>query len=218
MIEDRRFLRKVEPIDAEVSVDLFNVITPGRGLASWSEIVPLIVWIEDGLVDLRVIALRKFFDDSVHDAFLSLGAILSGKAQHQSLCALACAYLHSQGKSPLIGGNSACSYAGGWADVIAEDGSLYIECGTLNSSKPFDAMCYGQTLMVIPYTLGCDLPDARTIDLLKSRTDPSNTYAEIGSIDLGYIFKPKHQMRKDPFSPLIGIEKMNRMIIEERDA
>ena len=76
---------------------------------------------------------------------------LANRTEHHRLCALASLYLVSIGKGADCSGNSLCSYPGGWADVRAKDKSLYVECGTLNPTKPMMALKYFINLMIIPY-------------------------------------------------------------------
>lgn len=227
MIEEiRRFRRKVEPFeDVEVDVDLQCVLTSGPGMspAHYDDVWPLADWIEDDWVNLRVVSPHHLVPAGYHKFFYEKwGPRLSGGAGHQSLCALAAVYLHAIGKEFLVGGASACSYAGGWADAAAKDGSLYVECGTLNTRKPILAMLAGDALMVLPYTLGCDKPneqilerldpfpeqveeDIRTASEFRLNLDNSVRIGRIGRACLGYIFEPKCTLRPDPSKPPLGL-------------
>lgn len=228
-IESRRFRRKVEPFDdIEVDVDLQSVLEegPGHSPAHYDDVWLLADWIEDGWVSLRVVSLHHVVPTGHHEfLYEELKGYLSGGEPHQRLCALACCYLHTIGKEFLCGGASACSYSGGWADVIATDRSLHIECGTLNTKKPFRAMCAGETLMVIPYGIGCDTPPAETVtrldphpervgnDIQLARKFDVKGFEEmkrLGRIELGFIFEPKCKLRPNPFAEPTGLRPSRR--------
>ncbi len=217
ILETRRFRRKVAPFDdVEVQVDLQDALVCGRGRtpAPYVDVYPLADWIEDGWVRLRVVAPHHLVPKSLLTSFddPKLLRHMSGGSSHRSLCAVAASYLTAIGKDVLIRGDSSCSYAGGWADVAAQDGSIYVECGTLNTRKPIDAMLSGETLMVLPYTLGCDLPDEETIAQLdpfpeRDTTDPYAGYLRLGRVQLGYIFEPKCTLRPSPFKAPLGLRE-----------
>lgn len=212
--ELRRFRRTVEPFeDVEVEVDLQDALTCGIAPAPYVDVYPLADWIEDGWVRLRVVSPHHLVPTG-HHLFLydKLGPRLSGGESHQSLCALAVAYLHAIGKEFSFGGDSSCSYAGGWADVAAADGSIYVECGTLNTYKPIAAMLAGETLMVLPYTLGCNKLGERLVEKLDPFPDPTEAdgprwmkHLRLGRIRLGYVFEPKCELRPHPLKPPLGL-------------
>lgn len=226
MIEQRRFRRKVEPFeDIEVDVDLQCMLTSGPGMspAHYDDVWPLADWIEDDWVRLRALSLHHLVPVGHHKFFYDKwGPRLSGSPSHQSLCALAAVYLHAIGKKFLVGGASSCSYSGGWADVAATDGSIYVECGTLNTRKPIHAMLAGDTLMVLPYLLGCDTPneqliarldpfpecveeDIQTAQRFQLNCDKSVSLGRIGRICLGYVFEPKCKLKPNPFGSPLGL-------------
>lgn len=215
--EERRFRRKVAPFEAiEVDVDLQDVLQERRGPspAPYCHVSPLADWIEDEWVRLHVVSLPHAISRDLLiyvDAGEMPERFMSGGPSHRRLCALAMAYLIAAGKEPIAGGASSCAYAGGWADVIAEDGSLYVECGTLNTYKPIAAMLSGQTLMVVPYSLGCALPGDDVIERLDpfpdriGATDASDKYQKLGRVQLGYVFEPKCALQPHPFSKPLGL-------------
>ncbi len=200
MYDERRFKRTVQPFkDLEVSVDLHEVITWGAGhhAAPYIDVAPLADWIEDGWVQLEVVSPyhivpRRYFVLLDDPKFLSK---MSGKDQHRPLCALAALYLHVLGKKVCVSSGSATTYAGGWADVRALNDSIFVECGTLNPQKPVRAMCAGETLLVLPYTMGCDELDERTLARLKVKDRHPQ---------LGYVFRPKCKLQTSPFKPPLG--------------
>lgn len=154
--EERRFRRPVEPFDdVAVNVDLHDMLQEGRGRspAPYCHVLPLADWIEDEWIRLRVVSVPHAMspDFLAHvDAGKMSEHMMSGGTDHRRLCALAAAYLIAVGKKPLVSGTSDCSYAGGWADVAAQDGSLYVECGTLSDTyKPIAAMLHGDIGEVI---------------------------------------------------------------------
>jgi hypothetical protein len=153
--ESRRLIRRqVEPLGIVVDVDLYEVIVAHqRDYVSSSHVEPVIDWIEAGDVELTVIDLPRVLgeDWEFYAEEANLRRAGAGSDEHRRLIAMAALYVIVQGKEPNVGGNSLCSYAGGWADVIAEDGSLFIECGNLRGDKVFEALTHNQTIMVIPY-------------------------------------------------------------------
>jgi len=217
---ERRFRRPVLPFDGiEVHVDLQEMITSGRAedQAPYEDVAPLGEWIDRGEVDLLVVSPyhvvpRRYLGLLRDAAFL---VKMSGGEKHRPLCALAALYLHVLGKRVRASGDSACSYAGGWADVCAIDGSMFVECGTLNPQKPVQAMLAGQSLMVLPYTLGC----AATSPDVIARLDPFPercvedfddspprdpdlrrkcvALMQLARIRLGFIFVPRRPLRGD---------------------
>lgn len=76
-------------------------------------------------------------------------------------------------KQPDVSGKTSCSYAGGYADVAAKDGSIFAECGTLNPDKVERAMRAGVSLLIVPWAL-----------------------ADYGV--LGFLFEPKKPLGPDP--------------------
>jgi hypothetical protein len=218
--EMRRFHRTVEPFeDVEIEVDLQDMLTCGLAPAPYCDVYPLADWIEDGWVQLRVVSPRHVALPSDISFFEApeLLECMSGGHAHRLLCALAAAYLTSIGKKARIGGASSCSYAGGWADVISVDGSMYVECGTLNTRKPIEAMLAGETLMVLPYALGCDRFDENTVARLdpfpeRVEEDSIAKYLRLGRIQLGYIFEPKCRLKPNPLKPPLGLRPLGRTV------
>lgn len=213
--------------DLHIDVDLRSVIQEWGDIpAPTAYVQPLSDWIEDGWVDLFVVSPYHILSTEdrpfVYDT--SLQNKMSGNtSKHRELCVLAGLYLLSLGKEVYAGGNSLCSYAGGWGDVIAQDGSIVVECGTLRANKPFLAMCAGQTLMVIPYASGGDL-DQVTIDRLsaalppyKSESVPEGASKKLAvdfktlerlmqpQASLGFIFVPKQRLQPSPFDTPLGL-------------
>jgi DNA invertase Pin-like site-specific DNA recombinase len=159
MSPTRRFIRRqVIPCeDAEIDVDLYDVIVPfGDGVARDTSIEPLFDWIESGEVALKVVSLKHRMPERWRDRLRQLRPECSGKEQHQKLCAMAYLYLEGKGKKPfaVTGTSGRGSYGGGIADVVAADGSLYVECGSIGERKVLEAMLAGDRVMVIPYGLG----------------------------------------------------------------
>lgn len=158
MIESPLLPRMVLPFeDVVVDVDLQDVITegPGSDPGPLCSVLPLLELIESGAVQLHVVSPYHIVPPELRRSFEApqLIALMSGKESHRELCALGASYLAFLGKSVLVDGTSACSYSGGWADVAATDGSMFVECGTLShTDKPITAMRSGDTLMILPYT------------------------------------------------------------------
>jgi hypothetical protein len=154
------FRRAVLPLEnVFVDVDLYDVIDGGPWIpAAPSNVDPIIEWVRDGKIALDVLNPHDYLSEE-HRKLLNDERFVrssgTGKSyDHRRLCVLAALYLISTGKSANCSGNSLCSYSGGWADVRADDGSLYVECGTLNPTKPMMAMKHFVNLMIIPYNEG----------------------------------------------------------------
>jgi hypothetical protein len=200
MEETRRFVRKVSPFDdIEVEVVLQEVICGHDNFpAPYIDIYPLADWIEDGWVRLSVMSLYHCIPIEWRAQIerSRLRDMASGGPAHKSLCALAAAYLIFSGKEILIDGASSCSYAGGWADVATTDGSFYVECGALNTRKPIDAMLAGQTLFVLPYTLGCAMPNCDVLERLDPFPERGDDVLRLGRIQLAYLFEPKCKLKR----------------------
>lgn len=166
------FPRPVLPLgDVTIEVDLHHVVTaygfgPVQDEAPCWEVAPLASWIGDGLVKLYVVSLQHVIPADVLAAGLPplLDARLggSGGADHQRLAALAALYLeYVLGKRCIASGDSRCAYAGGWADVVAEDESIVVECGTISGEmRTAKAMMAGETLALLPYSYDGDVPPA----------------------------------------------------------
>lgn len=141
-------------------------------------------------VDLRVHSLPHYLkqedlsrlDD---DRFVRSHDNTGKSGGHAMLCALSRLFIEaSTGRKAIYPGDSRCAYAGGWADVIADNGSLFVECGNLRTDKFKQAFLAGQTLMVAPYWDG-DYMSYRHVHRLSYR--PKETYLE-AYIALGFEF------------------------------
>lgn len=156
------FRRVVHPIGVEVQFTLSDAISPFFGARPFAhELLDLAEWIEDGLVDLDVVSIKHSLGIGWADRFMSFRKSVraTGQEEHQVLCALGWMFVQEVlGISCHSNGGSSCAYAGGWADVAAEDGSLFVECGTTSVEKVPRAMVVGQKVLVLPYGFsGCSV-------------------------------------------------------------
>ena len=69
---------------------------------------------------------------------------------HDELCSIAAAWLEDRGLRFLYAPFQ-CHYAGGIADVVAEDGSIVVECGYTKAEKVFAALRDEVDVLLLPY-------------------------------------------------------------------
>jgi hypothetical protein len=211
----KTFRRCIEPFGERATIDVVvaEVLNDGPGYDPAPDYyaAPLADTIDNGDVVLRVLSMPhvvpqeelELLDD---DRFL---ANFSGRTRkHRELC-LSIAY--ALNKKARVDGASGCAYSGGWADVCAEDGSLFVECGTLNPAKPLRAAEAGDALLIIPYLTGGRI-DAATAALLdpldlfspKRREEYSrsalglrvNEFIALSRVTLGFLLTPTRSRRR----------------------
>jgi integrase len=196
------FRRLVRPIEVEVEFTMGDVIVPFFGARPFArELINLGDWIDSGLVELEVVSIKHALGAGWPDRIMSFYSSIraTGQGAHQILCALGWMFIQEVLGVPCHSrGGSSCAYAGGWADVAAEDGSIFVECGTLNVEKVPAAMAAGQKVLVLPYDFygvvvrreeekklkynnGRTIDDASVVALWA--TDPD--------MQPGYFFSPK---------------------------
>ena len=184
------FRRLVRPIQVEVQVTMADAISPFFGDRPFArELLDLADWIESGLVEFEIVSIKHALSDGWTDRVLSFRDRVraTGKEEHQTLCAIGWMFAQEVlGIQCHSRGGSACAYAGGWADVAAEDGSFFIECGTTNVDNVPKAMAAGQTVLVLPY--GFSGKTVRKEDEAKLLYQHSSTQSDMQP---GFMFVPK---------------------------
>jgi len=185
------FKRRAEPLDLVLDVDLSTLAK------DWYEtpedLSDVGLWVDDGLVSLRLIALKQAIAPELRDADLFHRILVraSGKTEtHKELVAVSALYLLSFPKLTVLwDGRSSCNYACGWADVVGyipnvEHSSVYVECGTLRHGKLRGALLGGYTMMLVPFgDGGCRLTDEQWALLNDGALD-------MGEGCLGFLFQP----------------------------
>lgn len=210
-VKEKTIRRCIQPFDTIAEVNLYEVIEQFRGACDAAEIEPLIAWALNGSIDIEVVALRHLLDSNHGEHIAALAKAVKGAGQseaHKELIALGATYVNDVlGKKTTFLGKNDCAYAGGNADVAALDGSFFVECGTLTDRKVRCAMEAGQTVMVIPYNLGCVI-DKKILRMLAwPQLGPEATNADWLSkttVNLGYIFSPKRDLSTDSFEGNVG--------------
>jgi site-specific DNA recombinase len=192
------FERRVQPFELLVDVQLDEVLPAfGRGDVPAPGADP-VHWVADAvrerLVALDVVSVK----DVLSTGWSSRLQGYSGRGRPQDrLRAFGMLYVESLGALPTLGPK----YAAGIADAGAGNGSLYVECGTVQESKVRKAMQAGQKVMVIPYGLGCRIRSQHDTAVLCGRrempTDSAESLKLIGKIVLGYVFTPQLALRND---------------------
>jgi hypothetical protein len=200
--EARRFIRRpLLPTSIHANVDLYEVICAHqREKVSPNNVEPVIDWILSNKVRLTVVSLPHVLARTGDwSRLLAEAATGAGSERHRELCGIASIYLTAQGKKPLAGGNSLNSYAGGWADVSAEDGSIFVECGNLRGDKAVRALFCGQTIMVIPYGGGVRF-DGEEDHCMFMRPEVESAAPQyvrhMSSTYLGFLFEPLVDLRR----------------------
>jgi hypothetical protein len=122
------------------SLNLSKILTPHVGVDVLERFLRQ-GWVTCETVDLTTVlpAMRKPWP------------YLEGSEKHQKLMLIAIAYIEATGRTALIRGKYG---GGGFCDVYAQDGSLFVECGDITSGGGrtiLGAMVAQQTVMVIPY-------------------------------------------------------------------
>jgi DNA invertase Pin-like site-specific DNA recombinase len=157
------FTRKVEPLDnATVDVDLARVLVPFEGAPDpkWNAL--LARWLEADVARVRVVSIPHFLSDGWRDRAKQVQTYATGRTDaHRWLCALGWLFLREGcGKPAVLASHERTKYSAGVADVAAEDGSMFVECGTLREDKIVQALCGKQVVLVVPYLIREDLsPD-----------------------------------------------------------
>ena len=144
---------EVEPTGEGLNVDLYRVVRPYNGLAPREIIMPLVQWIRAKQVKLEVFDLRHLIPPGYDALVHHVAVAASGRTdEHKYLCGVASAFLTSLGLDNLWADGCQTRYPDfGRADVKAVDGSLYVECGTLEPKKLRHALMTGLRVMIIPY-------------------------------------------------------------------
>lgn len=190
------FQRRAEPLDLVLEVDLSTLAK------DWHEtpedLSDVERWVDDGLVSLRLIALKQAIAPELRDADLFQAVVrqASGKtATHKELVATASLYLLSFPQLTVLwDGHSSCAYAGGRADVVGyvprvKHASVYVECGTLNRGKLRTGLLHGETMMLIPFADGgCKLTSEQRAALDKGAFN-------LDEDCLGFLFRPTEEGR-----------------------
>lgn len=212
----RRFLRRpILPTSIHANVDLYEVIrSHQREYVSPNDVEPVVDWILANKVRLTVVSLPHVLARSGDwSRLLSEASIGAGSERHRELCGLAVVYLSAQGKECLAGGNSLNSYAGGWADVSAEDGSIFIECGNLRGDKVAAALLHKQTIMVIPYGGGVHFDNEEDHCVFK-RPEVEATAPQyvrhMSPTYLGFMFEPLVDLRR-PATEINALEMLSEL-------
>jgi hypothetical protein len=178
-LRGQTFRLHVTPLDGfTIEVDPYSIIEDyhygGQRPASRSEIGELVKWIEEGKVSIEAVSLRHAIPPGYEAIVQEVEKVASGKSEeHKYLCGLGAAYVASLGKPYHKRGHRESHHVGGFADGGALDGSLFIECGTINPLKVPRMMEHHQTLMLIPYGTHVETPETK--DVLR---------------EVGYIFRP----------------------------
>lgn len=111
-------------------------------------------WVASGDARIDEIDLRQFAQSTRLAVYMTQSRRSDGStasASHQRLCALSALFIESSGR-PFTFDRSRCWYSGGIADLCATDGSLYVECGQMQTwHRPVLALCHKQALMYVPY-------------------------------------------------------------------
>ena len=207
MPADRLLRRKIHPLDIEVDVDLYDAIRAfgsedGRHVdPAWID--PVVDAIERGAVILSVASVPH-----VLGAGWRARLTASSDDRHAQLCQCAALFLEARGKKALVTSpGHQGKYAGGSADVIARDGSVFVECGTLREDKVLRAMWAGETVLLLPYALGARIPKglrSRFVDRDAVHEDPRvQELYDAATIQLALLFKPKGKLPGAP-DPLRG--------------
>jgi hypothetical protein len=138
-----------------IDVNLYDVIVPFGGVSASRECVePLCDWIDRGSVVLSAVSLLRFLSVGWELEVERLLPRCSGRsAEHRRLCAISALFLSVRGKRSVIvsGPSNQGRYSAGVADVLAEDRSVFVECGTVRENKIVLAMRAMETVMVVPY-------------------------------------------------------------------
>lgn len=153
-----RFTRPLWPTGEDVEVDLTDLLSGFHDYLFHSDAGPVMDWVEAGDVIVGAFAPSLYLSlpevgPNRSDLLKDIARKCSGGQAHKELCALAAMYLYWLYRGPVnVSGNSSCSYAGGWADVVASDRFVVVECGNLSSgSKLRIALQAGQSIMLVPY-------------------------------------------------------------------
>jgi len=200
------FRRLVRPIQVEVEVTLSDAISPFFGDRPFAhELLELGDWIESGLVDLEIVSIKHALGVGWPDRLMTFRSAVraTGQEEHRTLCALGWMFVEEVLGVPCHSkGGSSCAYAGGWADVAAEDGSIFVECGTLNVEKVPAAMAAGQKVLVLPYGFSGTVVHREELAKLEYESDRTSgsslkdvPVSVLLATDLdmqpGYFFSPK---------------------------
>lgn len=101
-------------------------------------------------------------------------SLFSGQQTHQHLCSSVARWLESQGKEWKSDASHCCS-AGGIADVVAVDGSVFAECGMTRADKVLKCLHAGQPVLLVPYffdeDIGWLLTGTPLRDLVREKRD-----------------------------------------------
>ena len=209
----RKVRLRVTPQNTPVVVDLYQVLQDfGDYPAAPENVEPLLDALACGEVVLRVVSLKHTVPVDWRTRYRNVEQEASGQTQrHQILCALAWAFLIERGKTPTLGPQH-LDYSAGRADVAATDRSVFVECGTVRGDKVKIAMNAGDTVLVVPYRYGCTWSEnqARPFVFQPEVDEASASWGkgmqgnefgdamkfprslfESGSIQFGYLFKPK---------------------------
>lgn len=208
---------RVEPFeDIEVEVtpqSLGCAYTNGASPDQLPVLEALWAAMEEKWAELRVISLRHALGGYVaEDVGPESFDRKEGSEDHQELCTLAKSYLRSTGQ-PTDDRLDDIRYGGGVADVANRDHSLFVECGTLSGgyfSRITDGLSHHQTVMLIPYGLGCKT-SRETLDRLlipgTSVTKVAKKLRKNGRADLGYVFRPQTTFPKVQWTEMLKAAK-----------
>lgn len=132
------------------SVDVFNAAFKGdsRYSSDPADIKLLLDSVASGAVLMQRIDLPP-------SDYKMIG-LFTGKQEHQHLCSSVARWLEQQGKEWKGDAHHCCS-AGGVADVVAADGSVFAECGMTRVDKVLKCLHAGQSILLVPYSFDEDV-------------------------------------------------------------
>jgi hypothetical protein len=212
------FRRFVHPVQVEVEVAMADAISPFFGNRPFArELIDLGDWIESGLVDLEVVSIRHALGAGWEDRLMTFYSAIraTGQEPHQVLCALGWMFVEEVLGVPCHSlGGSLCVYAGGWSDVASKDGSIFVECGTLNIEKVPAAMAAGQKVLVLPYNFSGTV--VRLDETAKLKYHGRASGSSIGDVPVPVLLVTEPDVMLGYFFSPVNVKKISSMYDKER--